>query len=649
MKTLCLADEHFVYFLLSRETLSQEAKQRIAWVIDRDVKEVALPLRGSFVGPRKEMVSPWSTNATDIIENMGIHGVIRIEELRRVDSNDVPAFDPMLEEVYRDLYPDALQVTKQPAADFPVNDLRAFNEKEGLALSEEEISFLEHAEKEMLKRPLTDSEVYGFAQINSEHCRHKIFNGSFVLGGKAQEKTLFQMIKETSKASPENIVSAYKDNVAFVRGPEIHQFAPEASAKAGKFQFKKISSVLSLKAETHNFPTTVEPFYGASTGSGGEIRDRMAGGRGSIPLVGTAVYMTSYSRLAANQGKGSAPSTSWEKLTKPRNWKYQTPSQILVKASNGASDFGNKFGQPVIVGSLLTYEGKTARGMYGYDRAIMLAGGVGYANADLAKKEEGAPGDSVVVLGGDNYRIGMAGGSVSSVDTGQYSSALELSAVQRANPEMQKRVYNVVRALAEADKNPVKMIHDHGAGGHMNCLAELVEPAGGSIDMGQLPIGDSTLSSREILSNESQERMGLIVSTPDVPEVKKIAEREGAPMYVVGKITGEKRLEFSREGSASPVDLPLEVLFGAAPKTVLTDADEPLEESGLELFWEGSKDAIATFLRLRIPNCSLSIPFGLTFSFLGRLTLDLTLSIAFLLLFFGKLRAGHFASPKCLT
>ena len=258
MKTLCLADESSVFLLLSDEELGAEAKKRITWVIDLPVEETPLPLRGSFVGPRREMVTPWSTNATDIIESMGVRGVKRVEVFRRIaDGDGVPSFDPMLEQVYRDLYADSLEVTKAPAPDFAVEDLRKFNEEEGLALSEEEILFLEKAEREVLKRKLTDSEIYGFAQINSEHCRHKIFNGTFVIDGTEKPKSLFELIKETSKRAPENIVSAYKDNVAFLRGPNVQEFAPEASARAGWFRLNDIGTVLSLKAETHNFPTSL--------------------------------------------------------------------------------------------------------------------------------------------------------------------------------------------------------------------------------------------------------------------------------------------------------------------------------------------------------------------------------------------------------
>ena len=333
-------------------------------------------------------------------------------------------------------------------------------------MSDEEVAYLNEVSQK-LERRLTDSEVYGFAQVNSEHCRHKIFGGTFIIDGEEKESSLFNLIKKTSAENPNKLVSAYKDNVAFNEGPVIEQFAPASGDKPDFYEVKEIKSVISLKAETHNFPTTVEPFNGAATGSGGEIRDRLGGGKSSLPIAGTAVYMTSYPRTEGAR--------EWEKILDPRPWLYQTPEQILIKASNGASDFGNKFGQPLICGSVLTFEHEENKKKYAYDKVIMLAGGVGYANMRDALKGDPAPGEKVVLLGGDNYRIGMGGGAVSSVNTGQYTSGIELNAVQRANPEMQKRVSNVIRAIAESDNNPVISIHDHGAGGHLNCLSELVE------------------------------------------------------------------------------------------------------------------------------------------------------------------------------
>lgn len=252
---------------------------------------------------------------------------------------------------------------------------------------------------------------------------------------------------------------------------------------------------------------------------------RMGGGKGSWPIAGTAVYMTSYPRTDEDR--------PWEEILPVRQWLYQTPEQILIKASNGASDFGNKFGQPLICGSVLTFEHKENDEVYGYDKVIMLAGGVGYGTKRDCLKGAPEAGNKVVVIGGDNYRIGLGGGSVSSVDTGRYSSGIELNAVQRANAEMQKRAYNVVRALCEEDNNPVVSIHDHGSAGHVNCLSELVEECGGVIDMSKLPVGDKTLSAKEIIANESQERMGLLIEEEAIEHVRKVAERERA--HVCGR------------------------------------------------------------------------------------------------------------------
>ncbi|MDE6523938.1 MAG: phosphoribosylformylglycinamidine synthase, partial [Paramuribaculum sp.] len=301
----------------------------------------------------------------------------------------------------------------------------------------------------------------------------------------------------------------------------------------------------------------------AATGSGGEIRDRLGGGRASLPIAGAAVYMTSYPRMS--------PEHRWELMMNPRVWLYQTPCDILIKASNGASDFGNKFGQPLICGSLLTFEHDENGKLYAYDKVIMLAGGVGFAAARDAIKGTPEPGEKVVVMGGDNYRIGMGGGAVSSVATGQYANAIELNAVQRANPEMQKRVSNVIRALAESDSNPIVSIHDHGAGGHLNALSELVEATGGHIDLNALPVGDKTLSAKEIVGNESQERMGMVLHADDIERVARIAERERSPLYVVGETTADDRFVFEQADGVKPIDLAMADMFGNSPKTVMTD------------------------------------------------------------------------------
>ena len=514
-----------------------------------------------LVGPRREMVTPWSTNAVEIVQNMGVEGVNRIEEFLIVPDKSA-VYDPMLQRFYTGIGQDVFTVYKRSEAILSIDDIAAYNHLEGLALSPEEIDYLNRI-SEKSGRKLTDSEVFGFSQVNSEHCRHKIFNGTFIIDGVEKESTLFNLISKTSQLNPNQLISAYKDNVAFNAGPVVEQFAPLSADKPDYFSVKNIETVLSLKAETHNFPTTVEPFNGAATGTGGEIRDRLGGGKASLPLAGTAVYMTSYPRT--EEGR------KWENATTPRKWLYQTPAQILIKASNGASDFGNKFGQPLICGSLLTFEHEENRKKFAYDKVIMLAGGVGFANKRDALKGEPEAGEKVVVLGGDNYRIGMGGGAVSSVATGEYSSGIELNAVQRANPEMQKRVSNVIRALAESDNNPIVSIHDHGAGGHLNCLSELVEATGGKIDMSKLPIGDPTLSAKEIIGNESQERMGLLLKKDDMDRVRKIAERERAPMYTVGETTGDNRLIFEQADGQRPLDMHLADFFGELPRTIMND------------------------------------------------------------------------------
>ena len=552
-----------VYAVEVDHALTEDERAPLSWLFGQAAAVDSPEIEGRFVGPRREMITPWSTNAVEITQNMGLTGISRIEEY--LPATDQADCDPMLQRMYDRLDQRLFTTARQPEPIVYIDDIADYNRREGLALSDDEVRYLNDL-SHRLGRKLTDSEVFGFSQVNSEHCRHKIFGGKFVIDGVEQPHSLFAMIKRTSSVNPNGLVSAYKDNVAFNAGPTVEQFAPASADGPDFFVTRPIPTVLALKAETHNFPTTVEPFNGAATGTGGEIRDRLGGGRASLPLAGTAVYMTAYPRTDSDR--------AWERVLDPRSWLYQTPAQILVKASNGASDFGNKFGQPLICGSLLTFEYKAPDGRsYAYDKVIMLAGGMGFANRRDALKGTPEAGEKVVVLGGDNYRIGMGGGAVSSVDTGRYASGIELNAVQRANPEMQKRAANVIRALAESDDNPIVSIHDHGAGGHLNCLSELVETTGGRIDMDSLPVGDPTLSAREMIGNESQERMGLLIKEEDTARVRRIAERERAPMYVVGETTGDMRFVFAQRDGTCPIDLRLEDMFGNPPRTIMEDSN----------------------------------------------------------------------------
>ena len=582
--------------ILAVETLhaiSEDDAKKLTWLFSGAERLSEQNLTGFFVGTRRETITPWSTNAVEITQNMGLTGISRIEEFFEV-SDEKAKFDPMLQNLYKGLDQNVFTIDKKPDPIVHITDFKAYNEKEGLALSGPEIEYLEGLSKR-LGRPLTDSEVFGFSQVNSEHCRHKIFNGTFIIDGVEKELSLFKLIKKTSQENPGYLVSAYKDNVAFIEGSKMTQFAPERADIPSEFEAKEIDAVLSLKAETHNFPTTVEPFNGAATGSGGEIRDRMGGGTGSLPISGTAVYMTSYSRLAEDR--------PWEKGVSVRDWLYQTPAQILIKASNGASDFGNKFGQPMICGSLLTYEHEEGGRTLAYDKVIMMAGGVGFAKKSDALKKTPEKGQDVVLLGGDNYRIGMGGGAVSSVNTGEYGNSIELNAVQRSNPEMQKRVLNAIRGLVESDNNPIVSIHDHGAGGHLNCLSELVEETGGNIDMDALPVGDKTLSDREIVGNESQERMGLVMDKSAVDGLRKIADRERAPMYVVGETTGDMNFTFSHKNGVKPIDWKLSDMFGNPPKTIMKDST--VERTYAKVDYDTNKiaDYVRDVLKLESVGC----------------------------------------------
>lgn len=566
--------EGLIYAVQSRTQLGEKDVEKFRWLFGSCSEISTEGIKGDFIGPRREMVTPWSTNAVDITVNMGVQDIERIEVFRPQKGK----MDPMLEMEYKSLTPDMFNQERQPEPIKFIDHLEEYNEQQGLALSFEEVRFLKYISKK-IGRKLTDSEIFGFSQVNSEHCRHKIFNGDFIIDGREMEMSLFQWIKLTTKEHPNDVISAYKDNVAFIDGPEVELFGPQNDDQPSEFVTRKVESVISLKAETHNFPTTVEPFFGASTGSGGEIRDRMAGGKGCMPLVGTAVYMTSKPRLEEPVANADGV------IPERRKFLYQTPEEILIKASNGASDFGNKFGQPLIVGSLLTFEHQEGKTLTGFDKVIMLAGGVGYGVKTQAIKGKPAPGNLIVLMGGDNYRIGMGGGAVSSVETGKYTNSIELNAVQRANPEMQKRVYNVVRALAESNDNPIVSIHDHGAGGHLNCFSELVEDTGGTIFIDKLPKGDPTLSDLEIIGNESQERMGLVIREKSLPLIEKIAARERAPLYVVGEVKGNHKLIFEGDDNRKPFNLKLQYLFGCTPKTVIEDRrmDQHYNEPTYEL------------------------------------------------------------------
>jgi phosphoribosylformylglycinamidine synthase len=594
MVTFFRSDDGLITAVSHSAPFNREAQKSLSWLLAGASVMHNPGVSGMFRGPRREMITPWSTNAIEITQNMGLVGIERMEQFVPVNQAST-AFDRMLEQVYSDLNQEIFNIVHPPEPVQEIEDISTYNTQEGLALSDDEVTYLEELSAR-LGRPLTDSEVFGFSQVNSEHCRHKIFNGTFIIDDEEMPESLFAWIRKTTSTHRGRVVSAYKDNVAFIAGPEMEQFAPEAADKPSQFVTRERTSIISLKAETHNFPTTVEPFNGAATGTGGEIRDRMAGGKGSLPIAGTAVYITSYPRLG-----GGRP---WEQSIPERQWLYQTPADILIKASNGASDFGNKFGQPLICGSLLTFEHLENDALYGFDKVIMLAGGVGYGYAEDVEKDDPSTNDVIVVMGGDNYRIGMGGGAVSSVATGEFSNSIELNAVQRSNPEMQKRVSNAIRAMVEAGRNPIVSIHDHGAGGHLNSLSELVESSGGTIDIAKLPVGDPTLSAREIIGNESQERMGLVIRHADYALLEAASARERAPIYAVGRVTGDQHLTFSDPASGKhPIDLHLTDFFGKPPRTILEDTTRKANFRPVMVGEDAVEKLLAKVLQLESVAC----------------------------------------------
>ena len=524
--------------LQTEVVLSAKQLRHIGHVLQASEVE-SLPKGSRWIGPRAGMTSPWSTHVREILSsNLSVGGILYVERFVLQTKGMSP--DPLLEACYthaqlsdlgmRDPDPEPLR---------EIEDIADYVQREGLDLSAAEIQYLcglARAEK----RCLTDAEIFGFAQVNSEHCRHHTFRARFVCGGKTLSSP-FALIKRTTETHPNEVLSAYTDNVALLRGRKENHFGVgEERGSVRSYGFSAVESVYTLKAETHNFPTTVEPFYGAGTGTGGEIRDRLAGGRGTLPLAGTAVYMTSFSRLANHP---------WEQRIPARAWLYQSPAELLVKASDGASDYANKFGQPLIAGSVLTLETQVGGKLYAYDKVVMLAGGVGWGRLAHHKKQPLRKGDRVLMLGGDNYRIGMGGSAVSSRSTGEQSRLVAQQAIQRANPEMQRRIHNLIRTLTGQTHNPLRSVHDHGAGGHLNCFAEMLSETGGDLWIDALPKGDLSLSDKELLLNESQERMGVVVAEEDLARVKEVAKRERVPLYVVGEVTQNKRLCFFRRNS----------------------------------------------------------------------------------------------------
>lgn len=539
-------------------------------------KEIMIE-NGFIVTPRIGTISPWSSKATDIAKNAGLSFVARIEKAiiyNTVSPNPgqlstiaIHLYDRMTETV---LYHanDLQKVFSQPlvralqVVDIHTGGMQALvaaNTEFGFALTDEEIDYLYEAYVDLGRNP-TDIELMMFAQVNSEHCRHKIFNADWVIDGEKQPKSLFKMIKNTFEHAPADIVSAYSDNAAILRGPTIQQFTPDA--RTHTYSYNEATDDMVIKVETHNHPTAIAPFPGAATGSGGEIRDEGATGRGARSKMGLAGYTVSNLLIPGYIHP-------WEQhYGKPAN--IADPLSIMMQAPLGASAFVNEFGRPNLFGYFRTFEQQYEDSVWGYHKPIMIAGGVGTIESDNTDKKPLYPGVKLVVLGGPAMLIGLGGGAASSMQTGQSQEHLDFASVQRGNAEMQRRAQEVISYFARQDSdNPIVSIHDVGAGGLCNAFPELVNESGlGAVfDLRKVPSDDASMSPLEIWCNESQERYVLAIDAKDLPELEGICARERCPYAVVGTATEARQLVIHDSLSDSnPVDIPMEVLFGKPPK-----------------------------------------------------------------------------------
>jgi phosphoribosylformylglycinamidine synthase len=572
-----------------------------------------------WIVPRLGTRSPWSSKATDILQGCGFP-VRRIERGIAFDLDGAPTHDsvewravaralhdPMTQSVVDSLAGvDTLFETGAPAplervvlAGDAVKALDAANARLGLALAPDEIAYLAENYAALGRDP-SDAELMMFAQANSEHCRHKVFNADFTVDGAKQDKSLFAMIRNTHAVSPAHTLSAYKDNAAVVAGTGAQRFFAEPDSD--RYTTHREDVPYAIKVETHNHPTAISPFPGASTGSGGEIRDEGATGRGGKPKAGLTGFSVSHLRMP------DVP-RPWEK-NRPLPPRFATAFEIMRDGPIGAASFNNEFGRPALGGYFRTFEQETGEPgvRRGYDKPIMIAGGVANLRASDVEKRNLGDGDAVIVLGGPAMLIGLGGGAASSMAAGSSSEALDFASVQRDNPEMQRRCQQVIDACwARGEKNPVVSIHDVGAGGLSNAIPEILNDSGvgGRIDLRAIPSDDPHLSPMQIWCNESQERYVLGVGDADLALFESLCARERCPYALVGRATAERRLlvEDTRAGSEASdrtvIDLPLDVLFGKPPR-MQRDAKHVAKRFDLVADMDGISldDAIARVLRM---------------------------------------------------
>ena len=587
----------FVHFVHASRELTKAEEERLASLLTYgDAAEDVRADLAFMVVPRLGTISPWASKATDIVKNCGIEGVLRVERgtvyslalkaplteeeaaqaagvlhdrmTESVVARDFPAENLFVELEGRPMATVALVEEGRPA-------LERANVEMGLALSPDEIDYLTDAFTKIGRNP-TDVELMMFAQANSEHCRHKIFNARWTVDGEEREETLFGMIRRTHKMAPQGTITAYADNAAIFEGAEVTRLYPRPGSgnEFGRvFERKDEMTHTVFKVETHNHPTAISPFPGASTGSGGEIRDEGATGRGARPKAGLCGFTTSNLNLPElPQGFENDSDTVTGEKTDAKYGapsRIATPLSIMTEGPLGGAAFNNEFGRPNILGYFRTFEANIGGTRYGYHKPIMLAGGIGNIRDDQTKKDVPPAGSLLIVLGGPGMRIGLGGGAASSMTTGSNSEALDFDSVQRGNPEMERRAQEVIdRCWSMGDENPIIAIHDVGAGGLSNAMPELADLSGkgATFDLSKVPVEESGMSPLEIWCNESQERYVIALDAAKIDIFRDFCERERCPFAVLGTITEEADLKLTRPEEPPAVDMPMEVLLGKAPR-----------------------------------------------------------------------------------
>lgn len=591
---------HFVYLVETEGPITLAKKQQLEALLP-DAKQKTLDItRNSFiVMPRLGTISPWSSKASDIARNAGLGFVKRIERgiiykhsglpAPQLDSFVAAVHDRMIEAVYEGTEEAEAIFTHKPPGSLRSVDIQSGGKKAlvtanktfGLALSDDEIEYLYEAYTDLQRSP-TDIELMMFAQVNSEHCRHKVFNAEWIVDGKKQPKSLFKMIKNTYEHSSKGVLSAYSDNAGVLEGPMVSRFNPDP--QTGEYGYSKAEDNMVIKVETHNHPTAIAPFPGAATGTGGEIRDEGATGRGARSKMGMAGYTVSNLAIPGYVQPWERPYGKPDALA--------SPLAIMIDAPLGAAAFANEFGRPNLLGYFRTFEQQYKGTAWGYHKPIMVAGGTGTIDNVNIEKKALYPGAKLVVLGGPAMLIGLGGSTASSMQTGESEEHLDFASVQRGNPEMQRRAQEVISRLAALGKrNPILSIHDVGAGGLSNAFPELVNDSnlGAIFDLRAIPSDDRSLSPMEIWCNESQERYVLGIDSKDLVQLQEICERERCPFAVVGEATAERQLVVTDElHDTNPVDIPMEVLFGKPPKMTRT----------FEASTDSAKDSLPTSLPL---------------------------------------------------